>query len=263
MINIGDLTITELVYINAFDIVTGEFKFRLDELQNAKIANTQEKTDITGKQGRKLNSLKKNKAVVISGSNGLVSNGMLAIQVGSDFESKDDAPIMWPEDVVVNSNEAVISFSPVGTTGNEMMYAYVKNSSGVLTKKFEQGAETGEGIFTFDPGTKKLTFAAGAVEDGSVVAVYYKRAIKGNVLSNYSDHYSGKVELYVDALAEDSCANIYRIQFHIPKADFNGDFDFEMGDNQTVHSFEAEALAGACNSAGKLWDYTVWGEEAA
>lgn len=263
MINIGDLTITELVYITAFDIVTGEFKFRLNELQNAKIANTQEKTDITGKQGRKLNSLKKNKAVVVSGTNGLVSNGMLAVQVGNEFEEKTDAPVMWPEDIIINSNEGTITFEPVGTTGNEMMYAYTKDANGVFLQRFEQGSSAETGKFTYDPSGKKLTFAAGAIEDGTTVAVFYKRAVKGNVLSNYSDKYSGKAELYIDAYAEDSCANIYRVQFHIPKADFNGDFDFEMGDNQTVHAFEAEALAGACNSAGKLWDYTVWGAEAA
>ena len=67
--NINDVTITSLETINAFDIVTGNFLFALDELQSATIAQTQEKTDITGKQGRKLNSLKRNKAVTISGNN--------------------------------------------------------------------------------------------------------------------------------------------------------------------------------------------------
>ena len=86
--NINDITITSLETINAFDIATGAFKFTLDELQNATIAQTQEKTDITGKQGRKLNSLKKNKAVTISGTNGLVSGGLLEMQVGSEFENK-------------------------------------------------------------------------------------------------------------------------------------------------------------------------------
>ena len=46
--NINDITITSLETINAFDIATGAFKFTLDELQNATIAQTQEKTDITG-----------------------------------------------------------------------------------------------------------------------------------------------------------------------------------------------------------------------
>lgn len=84
--------ITSLETITAFDIA-GAYRFTLDELQNAKIANTQDKTDITGKGGRKLNSLKKNKAVVISGTNGLVSGGLLEMQTGSEFKSVDNAPI--------------------------------------------------------------------------------------------------------------------------------------------------------------------------
>ena len=38
--NINDITITSLETINAFDIVTGAYKFTLDELQNATIAQT-------------------------------------------------------------------------------------------------------------------------------------------------------------------------------------------------------------------------------
>ena len=77
MVNVNDITVTSIETITAFDIVSGSFKWVLDELQNAKIANTQETTDITGKQGRLLNTLKKNKAVTVSGSNGLISGGLL------------------------------------------------------------------------------------------------------------------------------------------------------------------------------------------
>lgn len=257
MVNLADLTITELIYINAFDLTTGAFKFQLSELQNATIANSQETTDITGRQGRKLNTLKKNKSVTISGSNGLISNGLLATQVGGEFVASDAAIIMWPEDVTITGNKATINYEPSGTTGNEIAYVYIKDSNGVVTKELEQGTTAAEGVFTYAPASKSLAFSN--VEDGTSAVVYYKRKVKGNVLTNYSDNYSGKAELYIDALAEDTCANVYRVQFHIFKADFSGEFDFEMGDDQTVHSFEAEALAGACNTAGELWTYTVFG----
>ena len=97
---------------------------------------------------------------------------------------------------------------------------------------------------------------------GTEIVVYYLRKIQADVLTNMSDTYSGKCSLYVDAFAEDKCANVYRIQFYIPKADFNGDFSIEMGDNQAVHAFEAESLSGACGNAGAasaLWTYTVFG----
>ena len=92
--NVSDITVTSLETIDAFDIVTGAYLFTLDELQNATIAQSQEKTDITGKQGRKLSSLKRNKAVTISGNNGIVSGGLLELQTGSKFENKV-TEVMW------------------------------------------------------------------------------------------------------------------------------------------------------------------------
>ena len=89
--------------------------------------------------------------------------------------------------------------------------------------------------------------------------MFYTRNIKANVLENISDTYSEKCQLYIDAFGEDKCNNVYRVQFYIPRADFSGNFDFELGDNQTVHAFEAESLAGSCGSAGTLWTYTVFG----
>ena len=53
------------------------------------------------------------------------------------------------------------------------------------------------------------------------------------------------------------------MQFYIPKADFSGEFTFDMGDNQTVHNFEADALGGACGTSGAFWTYTVFGANTA
>ena len=235
--NVSDITITSLETIDAFDIVTGGYLFTLDELQNATIAQSQEKTDITGKQGRKLSSLK-NKTT----------------------------EVMWNDYLIVAENQAVTTYKAVGTTGNEVEAVHIKNTDGTLGKTLTQDATVGTDTFTYDPATKTLTFDDGVIADGTEVVVYYKRQIQASVLNNMSDTYSGKCALYINALAEDKCANIYRIQFFIPKADFNGEFSIEMGDNQTVHAFEAESLAGAgCgyhNQSGQLFTYTVFGANA-
>ena len=259
--NINDITITSLEVITAFDIVTGNFKFALDELQNATIAQTQEKTDITGKQGRKLNSLKKNKAVTISGTNGLVSGGLLELQTGGEFENKATT-VMWTDYISVTGNAATTSYKAVGTVGNEIESVYVKNADGTLGEPLTQGSAVASKVFTYDPETKAIAFNEGDIADGTEIVVYYFRKIQADVLENMSDHYSGKCSLYIDAFAEDKCANVYRIQFFIPKADFNGEFSFEMGDNQSVHAFEAESLSGACGTSGSLWTYTIFGANA-
>lgn len=274
MVNVNDITVTSIETITAFDIGSGAFKWVLDELQNAKIANTQETTDITGKQGRLLNTLKKNKAVTVSGSNGLISGGLLETQVGNTFENKL-TNIMYPDYLTVTGNEATTSFKAVGTAGNEIETIYVRNADGTLGKALTQDTTASAGKFAYDPTTRKITFYAGDpaaspavpadLPDRTEIAVYYFRKIQANVLENMSDHYSEKVSLYIDAFAEDKCANIYRVQFYIPKADFNGDFSIEMGENQAVHAFEAESLSGACGKAGSataLWTYTIFGVNA-
>lgn len=256
--NINDITITSLETINAFDVVTGAYKFTLDELQNATIAQTEEKVDITGKRGRKLTSLKRNKAVTISGTNGMVSGGLLEVQTGGAFKNQA-TEVMWTDYLTVNSNAATTLYKAVGTTGAEIEALYTKNSDGTMGDKLEQDATTSAGKFAYTPGTKALTFTD--IDDGTEIVVFYKRKITADVLENDSEHYSGKCALYVDALGEDKCANVYRIQFYIPKADFNGEFSLEIGENQTVHAFDAEALAGACGAGGNLWTYTIFGAD--
>lgn len=258
--NIGDLAITSLETINAFDVVTGNYRFTMDELQSASIANSQEKQDITGKGGRKLNSLKRNKSVTISGSNGLVSGGMLELQTGSDFENKA-TEVMWTDYLTVQSGAAATNYKAVGTVGAEIINLYIRNSDGTLGDELTQAATAAAGKFTYDPGTKALGFHTD-VANGTEIVVYYKRRIVADVLANESDTFSGKCTLYIDALAEDKCANVYRVQIYVPKADFSGDFTIDLGDNQAVHSFEAEALAGACGVGGMLWTYTVFGVNA-
>lgn len=258
---INDLAITSLETITAFDVTTGSYVFTLDELQNASIAQAQETTDITGKQGRVISTLKKNKTVTISGTNGLVSGGLLETQTGGTFANKV-TEVLWADYLTVASGEATTSYKAIGTAGAEIEALYIKNSDGTLGTKLEQAATAAAGKFAYAPSTKKITFHTD-VTAGTEVIAYYKRKITADVLDNDAGTYSGKLTLYVDALGEDKCGNIYRVQFYIPKADFSGEFTLELGDNQTTHAFEAKALAGGCGGNGQLWSYTIFGSDTA
>lgn len=239
------------------------YRFTLDELQDASIANSQETVDITGKAGRLLSRLKRNKAVTISGNNGLVSGGLLELQVGSEAEKKD-TKVQWTDYITVASNAAATQYKAVGTAGAEIESMFVRNADGTLGTKLEQAAAVAAGKFTYDPATKAIAFNAGELADGTEVVAYYKRKINADVLENLSDVYSEKATLYIDALGEDKCGNVYHIQFYVPKADFSGEFSINLGDNQTVHAFEAESLSGACGvgNSSLLWTYTVFGADA-
>ena len=261
MVNIFDLAPVSLETITAFDVVTGSYLFTMDELQNATLAQGEEKIDITGKQGRKLTSLKRNKTLTVSGSNGMLSAGMLELQTGSKFKA-GATEVMWYDYLTVSGDAAKTEFTAVGTAGNEIPEILVKDASGIVVKTLTQGAKVAAGVFTYDPATKALTFNTDEIADGTEIVANYMRKIDAHVLENMSDVYSGKATLYVDLLAEDKCANVYRVQIKMPKADFSGEFSLEFGDNQTVHNFEAEGLAGSCGAGGMLWSWTVFGANA-
>lgn len=254
-INIADLTITSIETITAFDIHTGAYRFMLDELQNASINQTQEDVDITGRGGRKITRLKRNKSVTVSGTNGLLSGGLLEAQTGSKFEN-GTMDVMWTDYLTVKSNKATTNYKAVGTAGAEIVSVNVKNDDGTIESTLQQAATTADGKFAYAPATKELTFTG--VADGTEVVVRYKRKMQANRLSNRNDKYSEKLQLYIDALAEDKASNVYRVQYYIPKADFKGEFSTEMGENQAVHAFEAESMVGSDRNAA-LWSYTIFG----
>lgn len=254
-----DITITSIDTITAFDIETGNYRFTLDELQNVTVSQAQEKTDITGKQGRKLSSLKRNKSVTVSGTNGLMSCGLLEMQTGTDFVN-GPTEVLWVDYLTVDAqHEAVTKYKAVGTVGAEIDALYLKNTDSTLGEKLTQGNAASAGVYTYTPSTKKLVFDSSVVS-GTEIVVYYKRKIVADVLKDYSDVYSEKCMLYIDATGEDKCAKIYHLQIFVPKADFSGEFSLEFGDNQSVHAFEAEALSGACGTRGEFFTYTVFGE---
>lgn len=270
---VNDLAITSLETITVFR-ATGEYLFTLDELQNATISQSQESTDITGKAGRKLSTLKRNKTFSLSASNGLVSTGLLAAQTGGTLDS-GASTVLWTEEVEVNGTSAFLTYRATGTEGAEIKHLFVKNADGTLGRELTQVATIAQGDidkFTYaygkpqgsDEYQSKLTFAFdGTKDDVDAVYVIYERTVTADHLSVDDDISDVKVEIFVDAICEDKCANQFHLQIHIPKADMSAEFSLEMGDNQAVHSFQADALAGKCGVGGNFWEWTVFGVNAA
>ena len=256
-VNVNDIAITSLETITAFDYLTGAYSFTLDELQNASLENTEDTQDVTGKGGRLLTQLKRNKGLTVSGSNGLVSGGLLSAQTGGDFKNQATT-VMWTDYLTVTDNKATTTYTAVGTAGAEIRELHIRNNNGTLGADLEQADTAAEGKFAYDPKTKALTFVGLA---NCEIVVIYDRKITADVLQNVADVYSKKCALYLDALGEDKCGNVYRIQFFMPKCEFSGQFTIEFGDNQTTHDFEAKTMTGACvsGSASTIWTYTIFG----
>ena len=257
MINVDKISITQIDQITCFNNAD-ELEFIMDEVQEGSINNTQEKVDITGRGGRKISSLKKNKAVTVSATNGLVVGGALAAQTGTEIEH-GTFKVRVTDILTVKSNAAASTKEAVGTVGAEIGTIYKKNENGSLGDKLTQVASTPKtGEFTYDPKTKTITFFAGDVADGAEVVAFYDVEVESAKISNDSEKYSKVLKMYIDVECQDNCDNVYHGQFIIPRADFNGEFDLQMGGDPTVHAIEAESLAGGCTGSTKLWDFIVY-----
>ena len=256
-VDVNKLSITQIDQITCFNIAN-ELEFIMDEIQEGSINNTQEKVDITGKGGRKIGSLKKNKAVNVSATNGVLVGGALAAQTGSDVE-QGSFKVRVTDVITVKTNAATTSRKAVGTTGAEIGTLYKKNANGSLGDKLTQVAsdpKTGE--FTYTPDTNAIALFAGDVEDGAEVVAFYDVEVESAKISNDSETYSKTLKMYIDVTAQDSCDNLYHGQFIIPRADFSGEFDLSMGGDPTVHAIQAESLAGGCTGSTSLWDFIVY-----
>lgn len=254
-VDVSKLIITEVAQITAFNNA-GELEFIMDEVQNGTIQNSQEKSDITGRNGRKIASLKKNKAVTVSATNGMLVGGALAAQTGTDVE-QGTFKVRITDVMTVKNNICKTSRTAVGVTGAEIGTIYLKNANGSLGAKMEQDAEAADGKFAYDPTTQEITVSG--LADGTEIVAFYDVEVEAAKISNDSESYSKVLKLYIDVVLQDSCDVEYAGQVIIQRADVSGEFELSLGGDSFAHSFEAESLAGGCSGSTNLWDLVVYG----
>lgn len=254
-VDVSKLIITEVAQITAFNNA-GELEFIMDEVQNGSIKNSQEKADVTGRNGRKIASLKKNKAVTVSASNGVLVGGALAAQTGTEIE-QGSFKVRITDVMTVNSNKCMTTKTAVGTAGDEIGTIYTKNANGSLGTKLEQDTTAAAGKFAYDPATKEITVTG--IADGTELVAFYDVEVESARISNDSEKYSKVLKLYIDVVLQDQCDVEYAGQLIIQRADVSGEFELSLGGDSFAHAFEAESLAGGCTGSTNLWDLIVYG----
>lgn len=262
-----DLIITSLETIDAFDM-NDQFLWTLDELTQATIQNTEDTEDVTGKHGRLLTSLKRGKSASVTGTNGVISAGMMATQVGSDVKAASNMKVRVTEFITVDTDANTGNFtSNVLTLSNSGVFAVALQNNDSTFTDFTKTTETTVGSNQYKVSDSGITFNASDITAGAVLKIVYEKTIEGTRVTNVADdnHTGATIKLYINAFAEDRCGNIFKVQFYFPRAMFSGSFDIDMGGSQVTHGFEAKALPGGCGALankGMLWTYTVFGDAA-
>lgn len=260
MHEVPDLSPVEVtsVVVNHLD---GSFWFELTEPTDFSIQVATDTKEKTGKGGRVLSSVDRNKNITVSVTNALMNGGLQEAQSGARFTK--GATLMRREDyLTVSEGKALTTRKAVGTIGAEIKYVIVLKN-GVKMSALEQASAASQGKFAYTPTTKTLTFHTD-ITDGTEIFVAYDYKADGYSLEDSSDKTSEYAEIYVNCLSEDVCNKnaIYATQYFIPKAKISGNYSLGVTDNDNNHSFEAKATNSGCGTSSKLWSYRIVGQDA-
>lgn len=259
--NIDNFIIKSFDQFTGFNRSTGELEVVMDELNDFTFSQEEEKQDVTGRGGRIIGSIKKNKKVTGKGSNGYLTGGALAALIGCETEEGKHF-VKYTDTILIKNNSGSLNKKAVGTTGNEIETIYVRDvnnsyiSGGKRLTQVASEPKTGE--FTYNPETNEITLFAGDVPDNTEVIAFYYTEVDGKNFSNDANSYSKVLNAFIDVTCSDACDNLFHGQFIISRADFSGTFDIAGGSDAPKLSFEFTSLPDSCSGKTKLWDFIVF-----
>lgn len=269
-IMINGFALTSLEEIHSYDRVDNTCEMYLTELKNATISNSEDTVDITGKGDRVLKQIKKNKSVTLTGDSALISGDLMSAQTGSDVESDNPVVVRFPDvfevtSEIATSKKITTTYKANGTAGAEIADVRVmSDNGGLIVNGWTQAATAGEGKYAYAPTTKQLSLPTDAeLVVGSKIVVFYDYKANGSRVVNKSDVFGKTLYTVIDCIGSDVCDNEYKCQFVIYRAQFSGEFDVEMGGDQTIQSFTAQSLVDTCakSSTNGLWEFIVYKDE--
>jgi len=250
---INDYTITEWLDFEAYRRDTGILDFKLEDMQDFTLNATQDKTPLTGKNGRVIGYKKQNKAATGEGTYGMVSAGLMKAQTGGEIISADDLTVKKSEFKAVSGATIVTDATAIGTEGAEIGYIKALTANGAVAATYEQGTTADTTHFSYNPTTKTITLPVNGstpvIADGTNIIYAYERTVSGTKVTNPSDTFSETREVWIHCFGKDACDNEFYIAIYIPRADFSGEFSLELGGDQVVHNFSFDAMTDLCNPA--------------
>lgn len=261
---INDFTITEFVDFEAYLRDTGMLDFRLTELQNFTLNATQDKTELTGKNGRTIGYKKQNKKISGEGTYGMISAGLMKTQTGGEI-TNGTYKVKKSELKVVSGATLVSEAEAVGTAGAEIGFIKELAANGSVVATYQQASVADATHFAYEPSTKTITLpidsSTPVIADGTKVLFAYEREVEGTKVTNPSDKFSEVREVWIHCFGTDACDNEYYAAIRVARADFSGEFSLAIGGDQTVHNFSFDGMTDLCNPVGDgadLFDLIIY-----
>lgn len=251
-------TITSVETIENYDRTTETLLSVLDEIKTFTLSNTEEQSEVTGKNGQALFTIKKNKAVNGSGASGYISGNLMALQTGSEAtEGTIKFRKHESKTLANNATKFVTEKAASGTAGSEILSLLVTVNG--TTTAYSQATTATTGKFSYNPSSREVTLPTDlTIPNGATVDVVYDYEETGAKVGNKSGTYGKTTHTFINCLGKNKCDEVYQVQIEIYRADWNANFDFELGGDGAEHPFQFTSLVDKCVGDNAFWDFKVY-----
>lgn len=197
--------------------------------------------------GNKLMGFGDNKAEMLSMQSAVISDGLLAVQSGSDMiPLATTTNILYTDDeMVVTTLTALTKYTATGTTDAEFDALHLLNDDGTLGTRLTQVASpAGADEFSYDSGTKTVT-TVGLSDGQKLIGFYYPTVSTAKQFKNRGDVFARTVKVVADGLFRSVCdAKDYEGQLVFDKGQVSEGYTFTLteGGEPAIQEFSVEAL---------------------
>lgn len=241
---------------------------QIDEPTDAKIEFTGDTKESKGANGGRIKSTTINRGVKISGSNGVISGGMIAMTFNAT-ESNTDVVIKYHASVTVTAADVAaktitLPKAPYGTVGAEINVLHVTTTAGVVTE-LTQATTPAAGKFSLSGSV--ITFNAGAIAVGDIVTCDYDTkladGISTKIVNDLKETSTPVVDVIVEGMGSSVCDSEKQsyYQFKGFQMQANMNWSMDISDSQTKQPFEFSSSVSKCRKDSIGSELIVYDEE--
>lgn len=205
--NPNELVLERIRSVEEYDPSTNELQGRYTQIEEPSLQTSADGTDVTDAMGAKITTFYNAQTGTFGFSNSLFSLDLAASQFGTEkIVASADNKIKIPvsETIAIGSDHTVtLKYVPVGTNGAEVKYVKVINGDNTFGKTYEVAAVAGDGKFTLDAASKKITLPEDVT--GRVFVNYTRESEAAVQVDKTTDSVPKVKSLLIHAIFRDPC----------------------------------------------------------
>lgn len=250
-----NLMIDRVLDITDYDKTTGQARFVLPEVSDFSLNVTTNEDEITDATGSPVAILESAKQAELSGNSAFHNFELLAQQSAGDIETKGlNVPILEIK-TIGNDGTVTLGQTPVGETGAEIPYIYIRNNDGTQGDTLEQDTEAASATAgangKYSVTGKTVTFDS-SLAGKSVYIPYTYAATNAMYFASKDDKFTTSSRIVVRILVRNVCndneVTVLTIVSDNAKLTSAFDLTFARGES---HPFTYRVMPAYCGATGK------------